>query len=43
MLQKPYREAMEAVRDGRDPLGVVRVPEKNRMIEIILAQRNPSA
>jgi len=34
MLRDLYREAIEAVRAGRDPLGVIRDPDKNRMIEI---------
>ena len=35
LLRKIYREAMEEARQGRDPRGVVRDPEQNRMIEII--------
>ncbi len=34
LLRKIYREAMEDVRRGRDPRGVVRDPEQNEMIEI---------
>lgn len=34
MLRELYRDAMKAVREGRDPIGVIRDPEKNRMIEI---------
>ena len=35
LLRRIYREAMEDVRQGQDPRGVVRDPERNEMIEII--------
>jgi 5,5'-dehydrodivanillate O-demethylase len=35
LLRRLYRESIEAVKNGRDPLGVVRDPAKNEMIRLI--------
>ena len=35
LLRRLYRESIEAVQSGRDPLGVVRDPAKNEMIRLI--------
>ncbi len=35
LLRELYRKSIEAARNGRDPLGVLRDPSKNRMLEII--------
>jgi 5,5'-dehydrodivanillate O-demethylase len=35
LLRRLYRESIEAVQNGRDPLGVVRDPTKNDMIRLV--------
>jgi 5,5'-dehydrodivanillate O-demethylase len=35
LLRRLYRESIEAVEHGRDPLGVVRDPAKNEMIRLV--------
>ena len=35
LLRRLYRESIEAVQSGRDPLGVVRDPAKNEMIRLV--------
>ncbi len=35
LLRRLYKESIEAVRTGRDPIGVVRDPSKNEMIRLI--------
>jgi hypothetical protein len=34
-LRRMFRECIEAVQQGQDPVGVVRDPVKNRMITIV--------
>jgi len=35
LLRRLYKESIEAVKQGRDPLGVIRDPEKNKLIRLI--------
>ncbi len=35
LLRRLYKESIEAVKQGRDPLGVIRDPAKNQMIRLI--------
>jgi 5,5'-dehydrodivanillate O-demethylase len=34
LLRKIYKDGMEAIKHGRDPLGIVRDPAKNRLIRL---------
>ena len=35
LLRRLYNESIEAIKQGRDPLGVIRDPEKNKLIRLI--------
>jgi hypothetical protein len=35
LLRRLYRESIEAVQSGRDPIAVVRDPAKNEMIRLV--------
>jgi 5,5'-dehydrodivanillate O-demethylase oxygenase subunit len=35
LLRRLYKESIEAVKQGRDPLGVIRDPEKNKLIRLM--------
>jgi 5,5'-dehydrodivanillate O-demethylase len=35
LLRRLYKESIEAVKQGQDPLGVIRDPEKNKLIRLI--------
>jgi 5,5'-dehydrodivanillate O-demethylase len=35
LLRRLYKESIEAVKQGRDPLGIIRDPEKNKLIRLI--------
>jgi 5,5'-dehydrodivanillate O-demethylase len=35
LLRRLYKESIEAVQQGRDPLGIIRDPEENRLIWLI--------
>jgi 5,5'-dehydrodivanillate O-demethylase oxygenase subunit len=35
LLRRLYRESIQAVQNGRDPLGIVRDPDKNQMIRLV--------
>ena len=35
LLRRLYKESIEAVKQGRDPIGVIRDPEKNKLIRLI--------
>jgi hypothetical protein len=34
LLRRIYKEGIEAIRHGRDPLGIVRDPAKNELIRL---------
>jgi hypothetical protein len=34
LLRRLYKESIEAVKRGGDPIGVIRDPEKNRIIRL---------
>jgi 5,5'-dehydrodivanillate O-demethylase oxygenase subunit len=35
LLRRLYKESIDAVKQGRDPLGIIRDPEKNKLIRLI--------
>jgi len=35
LLRRLYKESIEAVQQGRDPLGVIRDPAKNQLIRLM--------
>ena len=35
LLRRLYKESIEAVKEGRDPIGIIRDPEKNKLIRLI--------
>jgi 5,5'-dehydrodivanillate O-demethylase oxygenase subunit len=35
LLRRLYKESIEAVKHGRDPLGIIRDPERNKLIRLI--------
>ena len=43
MLRRTYKEQLDAVKDGKDPLAVVRDAEENRFIEIPIEKTPPFA
>ncbi len=38
LLRRMYKQAIDAVRSGADPVGVIRDPEKNRIIRLVPAE-----
>ena len=34
MLRKLYKDSMDAIAAGKDPIGTIRDPARNRMVEI---------
>jgi 5,5'-dehydrodivanillate O-demethylase len=38
LLRRMLRQSIDAVKNGRDPLGIVRDPEKNKTIRLVPAE-----
>jgi 5,5'-dehydrodivanillate O-demethylase len=35
LLRRLYKESIEAVKQGLDPLGIIRDPEKNKLVRLV--------